>query len=154
MNYIDKQLLPDERIIVRTKKHLIIFFYPAALSLFLIFMGNAYMQTNEILSPFIWLPWLIALLLWGYFGLTYLTSAFAVTNKRVIMREGFFNRHTIELRISAISQVNVEQSLLGQLLNYGIVSINSFGSFDGFTLINKPGAFQQCINQQLDKLTR
>jgi hypothetical protein len=50
--------------------------------------------------------------------------------------------------------VNVDQSLLGQLLNYGIVSINAFGAYDSFTLISHPGEFQKYVNQQLDTLVK
>lgn len=154
MSYIDKQLLADEQIVFKTKKHKIIFFYPILLTLFLLLVGTPYMQANEILQSVEWVPWLIALILWGYIGTLYLTSEFVVTNKRVIMREGFFNKHVIELRISSISQVNVDQGILGQLLNYGIVSLNSFGAFDSFNMLAKPAIFQREVNQQLDKLSR
>lgn len=78
-------------------------------------------------------------------------SEYAVTNKRVMMREGFFFRHTNEMRLSTISQVNVNQSLLGQLLNYGIVTLMAFGAQDSYTIISQPNQFQRYINQQADK---
>jgi uncharacterized membrane protein YdbT with pleckstrin-like domain len=153
MSYIDKNLLPDEKILFRTRKHLIIFFFPVA---WLIFCGFAvpYMQANPILAKLDWAPWLVALIFWGQVGLDWITSEFAVTNKRVMMREGFFYRHANEMRISAIAQVNVDQSLLGQVLNYGSVSINAFGATDAYSMIAKPFIFQKCVNEQLDKITR
>lgn len=153
MTYIDKNLLPDERISFRTKKHLIIFFAPVFWTVFSLFV-TGYMQSNSILIKVAWVPWLIALILWAYVWLEYVTSEFAVTNKRVMMREGFFNRHATELRLSAISQVNVDQSLLGQLLNYGVVTLNAFGAFDVYTLIAQPAAFQRAVNEELDKAVR
>lgn len=153
MSYLDKNLLPDERILFRTKKHLIIFFFPAAWIIFSIF-ATSYMQTNPILIKISWIPWLLAFVFLAYVWLEYITSEFAVTNKRVMMREGFFTRHANEMRVSAISQVNVDQTLLGQILNYGIVSINAFGAYDSFTLIANPAQFQKTVNEQLDKLVR
>lgn len=70
------------------------------------------------------------------------------------MREGFFNRHVNEMRLATISQINVSQSLLGQMFNYGMVSINAFGAFDAFTVLAKPYTFQKYVNEQLDKITR
>lgn len=152
MSYLDRNLLPDERILFRTKKHIIIFFFPGILTVFSIY-AMGYMSSNPILSKLMFAPWVVTLIFWAYTWLEYVTSEFAVTNKRVMMREGFFNRHSTEMRLTTISQVNVDQSLTGQLLNYGTVSLNAFGAFDAFSLIAKPYVFQRSVNDQLDKLT-
>ena len=126
MSYLDKNLLPGEEVKFRTKKHFILFFFPLVWTIFCLYATD-YMSKNIMLEKIIWAPWLMAFLFWAHCGLEYMTSEFAVTNKRVMMREGFFYRHTNEVRLTAISQVNVDQSLLGQLLNYGVVSLNAFG---------------------------
>jgi uncharacterized membrane protein YdbT with pleckstrin-like domain len=153
MSYIDKNLITDERILFRTKKHIIVFFYPVVLTIFSFFASD-YMQSNLVLAKFQWAPWLVTLIFWLYVWLEYATSEYAVTNKRVMMREGFFHRHANEMRLSAISQVTVDQSLVGQLLNYGVVTINAFGAFDSFSKISHPAAFQKYVNEQGDKVTR
>ena len=150
MGYIDQNLLQDERIVFRTKKHLIVFFFPVVWTLFSLYAYD-YMHSNFILSKLDWLPFFVALIFWSYVGLNYLTSDFAVTNKRVMMREGFFYRRANELRLTAISQVNVDQSLLGQMLHYGTVSINAFGAYDTYTLIARPIPFQKAIQQKMDQ---
>jgi uncharacterized membrane protein YdbT with pleckstrin-like domain len=152
MSYIDNNLLPGERILFRTKKHLIIFFFPTVL-LILSILASEYMKNNDILSVVAWVPPVILLLVWGHVGLDYWFSEYAVTNKRVMMREGFFIRHANEMRINTVSQVNVDQTLIGSMLNYGTVSINAFGAFDAYPLIANPFAFQKCVNQQVDKPT-
>lgn len=151
MSYIEKNLLPSERILFQTKKHIIVFTYPVIWTLLSI-VASFYMAHDALLSKVIWTPWLVALVLWLYTWLEYATSAFVVTNKRVMMKEGFFIRHTNEMRLSAISQVNVDQSLLGQILNYGMVSINAFGAYDSFSVISQPFEFQKSVNEQLDKI--
>ncbi len=153
MSYIDKNLLPGEKILFRTKKHLIIFFFPVLWTIFSVY-ATAYMQSNPILIKLQWVPWVLALIFWGQTGLDWITSEFVVTDKRVMMREGFFYRHANELRLSAIAQVNVDQSLLGQILNYGIISINAFGAYDAFSMINHPFIFQKNVNEQLDKIVK
>ncbi len=150
MSYIDRNLLPDERILFRTKKHLIIFFYPVIWLVFCAFAAP-YMAANPILQHVGWVLWVVAVLLWSVVGLGYYTSEFAVTNKRIMMREGFFTRHANEMRLTAISQVNVYQNLIGQMMGFGTVSINAFGAFDSYTLISHPGSFQRSVNEQIDK---
>ena len=150
MSYIENNLIPGEQIVFRTKKHLIIFLFPAIWLLFCLFV-SFYLIGNPVFAWVYWVPWLMALYFWAYVGINYLSSDFAVTNKRVMMREGFFHRHTNETRIAAISQVNVDQSLLGQLLNYGIVGINAFGAYDSFSMLARPFEFQKSVHEQLDK---
>ena len=153
MNYIDRNLVSDERIVFRTKKHLIIFFYPIVLLIFSFYATN-YMRGNEILVKVEWAPWVITLLFWVYTWIEYQTSDFAVTNKRVMMREGFFNRHMAEMRLSTISQVNIDQGIFGQMLNFGTISLNAFGATDAFTIMARPNEFQKSVNEQLDKVVK
>lgn len=151
MTDIDRNLLPDEKITFRTKKHMIIFFLPAIWTLFC-FYASFYMVEDAILVRVVWVPWVMAAIFWLYVWIEYSFSEFAVTTKRVMMREGFFNKHTTELRISAIAQVNIDQGIFGQLFNFGTITINSFGVGDTYTLIAKAVRFQQAVNLELDKL--
>jgi uncharacterized membrane protein YdbT with pleckstrin-like domain len=153
MGYIDNNLLSDEQILFRTKKHIIIFFFPIVWAIFSVF-AIIYMRNNLILAKLTWIPLLVTLFYWGYVSLDYVTSDFAVTNKRILMREGFFYRHTNETRLSAIARVNVDQSLLGQWLCYGMVSINAFGAFDVFPMVAYPIKFQKSVNEELYKLLK
>lgn len=153
MSYIDRNLLPDERILFRTKKHLIVFLYPLIMVVFSVYAAN-YMHNNQFLAKIDWLPGLAALIYGSAVAFDYFFSEYAVTNRRIMMREGFVFRHTNETRISSISQVNVYQNLLGQLLNYGSIVINAFGANDVFVTIDKPVLFQQMVNQELDKIAR
>lgn len=153
MSYIDRNLLPGEQILFRTRKHLIIFFYPIILTIFAIY-AQQYMHDNFILARVEWAPALIVLIYWGFILLEYATSEFVVTSKRIMMREGFFIRHSTELRINSISQINVDQNLVGQMLDYGTVSLNAFGAYDAFYMIAHPFLFQKYANEQLDKIAR
>ena len=145
MSYIDRNLLPDETILFRTQKSLVIFLFPFILAIASIYV-YIYMRNNSILAIVDWVPSAIVFLIWCHLGLDYWSSEYAVTNKRVMMREGFFVRHSTEMRLSAISQVNVDQSIIGQLLDYGIVSINAFGAFDAYPTISHPILFQKYVN--------
>ena len=153
MTWIDRNLMPGETILFRTRKHLIIFAIPVIL-LILAILLSFYMATNFTMSQAAWAPGVIAFIYLCSAYLEYITSEFVVTNKRVIMREGFFYRHANELRLSTISQVNVEQGVMGQLFGFGDVHINAFGVFDVFNMISGPFQFQKSVNEQLDKIVR
>jgi len=153
MSYFDRNLLPDERILFRTRKHLIIFFYPIILILIAVY-AYQYMHNNPFLVTVAWAPLFIAVVWMSSALLEYMTAEFAITNKRIMMREGFFFRHTTELRLNTLSQINVDQNLLGQMLDYGCVTLNAFGAFDAFTLIAHPVLFQKAAHEQVDKVGR
>ena len=152
MSSIEKNLLPDEQILYRTRKHWIIFFAPTAwviAAIFFAFNSNPWVVMAAIAPA-------AAALITG-FGkwLEYITSDFVLTNKRVMMKEGFFTRHTNELRLATVSNMNVNQSLLGQLFNYGTVIISPFGGReDIFTEIAHPFEFQKQVQAQLDKVAK
>jgi uncharacterized membrane protein YdbT with pleckstrin-like domain len=152
MSALDRSLLPDEQITYRTKKHWIIFTIPVVtLLITLLFLINP----NPYVTKVAFFPALAALVVWINTTLNYVTSEFAVTNKRVLMKEGFFVRHMNETRLATISNVNINQSLLGQILNYGTISINTFGGDnDPFSEIAFPIEFQKQLQAQLDNTTR
>src|SRR5580765_2087823 len=140
MSYIEKNLLPDEQIAFRTKKHLIIFLMPMVWTAITVFF---FLNTNPIIAKLAIAPAVVALFSWASQWLNYVTSAFVVTNKRVMLKEGFFFRHANEMRLTTITNVAINQSLLAQMLNYGTVVISGFGGTDDvFTQIDQPFEFQ------------
>jgi uncharacterized membrane protein YdbT with pleckstrin-like domain len=56
------------------------------------------------------------------------TTEIAVTNRRIIVKKGFVRRRTTEMNMSKVESVDVDQSLIGRLLNYGDVTIRGTGS--------------------------
>lgn len=70
----------------------------------------------------------IGLLLWLAAFIRYKTTELAVTNKRVIAKFGFISRHTIEMNINKVESIQVTQSILGRILNYGTLIIAGTGS--------------------------
>ena len=60
-------------------------------------------------------------------ALTLKTSELVITDRRVLIKVGFIQRHTFEMFISKIESVAVFQSVLGRLFDYGTVEIRGTG---------------------------
>ena len=150
MNYINKTMLPGEQVVYYTRKHYIIFLQPTLWT-----VGMLYLLYLSQTNAFLYYPTLvfgiIAFFSWMNGLLNYFFSEFTITNKRVIMREGFFVRHLTETRIATISNVNINQNPFGLMLNYGVVILKTYsGDDDPFTDIPKPFAFKRQLQIQLD----
>jgi uncharacterized membrane protein YdbT with pleckstrin-like domain len=52
----------------------------------------------------------------------------AVTDRRVISKKGFIWRNTTEMHMDKVESVEVKQSVLGRILDYGDVEIRGVGS--------------------------
>ena len=159
MSNLDKILLPNETISFHTKKSFIIFIMPViwtVLTLFFLIQTQPFISglpglpLINSLANLTWIPGLIAIFSWLNQGLVYLTSDFIITNQRIIMREGFFFRHSTETRLAAVAEIKVDQSLLGRFMNFGNITVNSFGGgAEIFADINSPYAFQRKVSEKI-----
>ncbi|GAP43384.1 protein containing bacterial PH domain [Lentimicrobium saccharophilum] len=72
------------------------------------------------------------------------TDEFGITNKRVIIKTGLISRKTVELNLSKIESVNVNQSILGRILGYGSLQIvGTGGTKEIFANIQSPLTFRK-----------
>jgi uncharacterized membrane protein YdbT with pleckstrin-like domain len=73
-------------------------------------------------------------------------TEFVVTDHRVIYKRGVISRHTVEMNISKVETVDVEQSMLGRMLNYGTVLVRGTGeSLEPLRHIGAPLALRNAI---------
>src|SRR5210317_1626814 len=59
----------------------------------------------------------------AYFG-----SEFGVTGKRVISKKGIISRNASEMNLSSIESVNVDQGIIGRILDFGTLKISGRGT--------------------------
>jgi len=57
-----------------------------------------------------------------------LTTELVLTDRRIITKRGFISRDTVEMNLTKVESVRVDQGLLGRLLNYGDVTVVGTGS--------------------------
>lgn len=127
-SYIDDVLIKDEKVI-----------YTGSVSL--------WSQAPLIIIGFFLLAaWGLGLILWLVVFIRYKTTELAFTNKRVIAKFGFVSRRTFELNTNKIESVQVEQSVLGRIFDYGTLVISGAGNPQAPILgISKPMEFRRAF---------
>ena len=127
MNYVEKNLGPGEEILYRGHIHGIV--YLPGVILCLTVFGAV------IGIPLLFLQWLRCR-----------TTLFVVTNRRVVMRVGIFSKSSMEMLTNKVEEVDVTQSILGRMLNFGTVRlIGVGGSREPFKFLADPGAFRSAL---------
>jgi hypothetical protein len=132
MSYVDSNLLPGEQVTFRTRLHLIIFATPFALALLALFL---YRIDSGIGNLALFLALALGVVRW----IDLVTSEFAVTNKRVIFKEGFLGRRTIELLLQKVESIEVKQGIAARILGYGdIIVIGTGATHEPFARVSAP----------------
>jgi uncharacterized membrane protein YdbT with pleckstrin-like domain len=69
-----------------------------------------------------------------------------VTDRRVIFKRRILSRHTVEMNVSKIETVDVEQSLTARMLGYGTLMIHGTGAdIEPLQRIDRPLAIRSAI---------
>jgi uncharacterized membrane protein YdbT with pleckstrin-like domain len=148
--YIDEILQPGEKVLYSTTAHWI-FYLPAIAAwivvLALVAAAGAVPPLALVGLPAAAVIAVVALYftIRGWFHR--FTTETDVTDRRVVHKTGFINRHTFEIALDKIASVEVDQSIPGRLLNYGNVTIVSMGEVkpQPIKTIASPLAFRSAI---------
>jgi uncharacterized membrane protein YdbT with pleckstrin-like domain len=149
--YVDEILQPGEKLLYSTTVHWIVYL-PGLFSL--IVAIAALVVYRGVDSGFAKIALLGLAVFAGLYGLISLlrgwfkrwTTEFDVTDRRVISKTGFIERRTIEMNMDKIESVDVNQTLLGRVFDYGEVVISGVGeSWDPIFMIGSPLKFRNHI---------
>lgn len=81
------------------------------------------------------------------------STELAVTDRRVIAKFGFIRRSTVELNLSKVESVRVEQTVMGRIFNYGSIFVTGTGStMDPIPFIADPIKFRQAVQSASDAI--
>jgi uncharacterized membrane protein YdbT with pleckstrin-like domain len=79
------------------------------------------------------------------------STELAVTNRRVIAKFGLISRRTIELNLSKLESIRVDQTVAGRILNYGSIVLAGTGAtLEPIPFIAAPIAFRQAVQSASD----
>jgi uncharacterized membrane protein YdbT with pleckstrin-like domain len=74
------------------------------------------------------------------------TTEIVVTDRRIIFKEGFVRRRTMEMNMNKVETVDVVQSIAGRIFNYGAILIRGVGSsYEPLRLIADPLTLRTAI---------
>jgi uncharacterized membrane protein YdbT with pleckstrin-like domain len=130
--YIDDILQPGEKVLYSTNAHWM-FFLPAIAAgivaiAFLIISRMFVTETPMLLFLSLAALAAIAALYWTVTAWFHRwTTETDVTNLRVVHKTGFIKRRTFEMSLDKVESVDVNQSILGRILNYGDVTVRGVG---------------------------
>jgi len=144
MGYVDSNLLPNEQITYRAKLHRIIYALPAVILVAAILAGFA---GGWIAGAVIGV---IALVLFVPPWIKSVSSEFAITNKRVLIKVGLIRRHSLELLLQKVEGIGVDQGILGRILGYGTITVSGVGGTkEAFRMISDPLEFRRQVQASL-----
>jgi uncharacterized membrane protein YdbT with pleckstrin-like domain len=151
MSYIDSNLLEGEHVVFRTRLHWLLFLGPVLFIVVVLLPIAWFLATTSSWSTYAWLPIGLGALILLVAFIKRQSSDFAVTNKRVMMKVGVFHTRSIELLLSKVEAIAVEQPLLGRIFGYGnIVITGSGGTRESFSHIQAPLAFRRAVQAVTD----
>lgn len=75
-----------------------------------------------------------------------LNTEIALTDRRLILKTGFFNTHTSELELASVETVQVDQSIWGRRFGFGRLTVHGTGEAAWMSpMIAAPLAFRRAL---------
>jgi uncharacterized membrane protein YdbT with pleckstrin-like domain len=150
--YIDEILQPGEKVLYSTNAHWM-FYLPAIaawIAVAILLLGSFAAAAIPALMLVCWASAAVvavAALFWTLRAWFHRwTTETDVTNMRVVHKTGFIKRRSFEMALDKIESVDVDQSILGRVLNYGNVTVNGVGEGrETIRTIASPLAFRSAI---------
>ncbi|MGJ4959108.1 PH domain-containing protein [Bradyrhizobium sp. HKCCYLRH2015] len=149
--YIDEILQPGEKVLYSTNAHWM--FYLPAIGAWIVVFGLLVLTRMTVNDNLVMLCLAtaaviaIVALYWTVRAWFHrLTTETDVTNRRVVHKTGFIKRRTFEMALDKVESVDVNQSIMGRVLNYGDVTILGVGEGkETISTIAEPLAFRNAI---------
>jgi uncharacterized membrane protein YdbT with pleckstrin-like domain len=163
VTYVQRTLIAGETVLYRAHLHWIVLFWHAFFGILFQIAGLAIlfgtlMTTGRDLGPRGGAVAIAAVTL-VLAGIVILAvgilrrsaTEIAVTNKRVLIKTGFLSRKTVEIFLSKIESVVVNETFLGKTLGFGSVTVRGTGGTpEQFDRIARPLEFRRQVQGQME----
>ncbi|HLB87563.1 MAG TPA: PH domain-containing protein [Terriglobales bacterium] len=81
---------------------------------------------------------------------TVLRAEFGVTNKRVLAKVGTVSCRSMEILLTKVEGMSVNQGILGRILGYGAIVVNGTGGTkERFGMVAEPFDFRKRVQEQV-----
>jgi uncharacterized membrane protein YdbT with pleckstrin-like domain len=152
MGYIDRILQPGERRLYAGKIHWVVYL-PAlvlgavALTLWMFATtreAEGFLTTLCRYGAVLFLLAAVGAVLWAWFNAW--TTELQITDRRIIYKEGFIRRRTREMNMDKVESVDVDQSILGRIFDYGDITVHGTGETqEPFKMVAAPLEFRNHV---------
>ncbi len=168
MGYVDRNLVPGETLLYRTRHHWLVLMGPFFGGLLLLVPGIALMAEaiatrdsaglvvgSATISPKVMVisgAVLVAsaIIVFSYGVAKRNATEMAVTNRRVLIKTGMTSRRTLDLMLSRVESIGVEETAAGRVLGYGSVVVRGTGGTpEPFLMIAHPQEFRRAVQEQI-----
>ena len=151
MSYAKSVLQPGETIIATGRLHWIIYGWAIvflSVGAALLLLEHRHTPQHDVLITVTTMTFgvlFVGCFLYAWF-IRWITE-FAVTNRRVISKRGFIWRETEEMNMDKVETVDIDQSVLGRILDYGSIRITGTGGTNNIEVarIAAPFALRNAI---------
>jgi len=161
--YVEKHLIPGETVQYQTKLHWVVMLGHVLAAAVLEFLAITFLLASfsswkgvEVAPPrsALYFGALFCFVIGAIFFTIGLlkrnATEMAVTNKRVIAKTGIADRRSIEILLSRIESVVVDESAMGRILGYGTVIVRGTGGTpELFEKIYHPLEFREQVQRQI-----
>jgi uncharacterized membrane protein YdbT with pleckstrin-like domain len=167
MSYVEKSLVPGETLLYETRHHWMVLIGPAVLGfVFGVLAAGLLIEaiaakngaglaarasSTEIEAMMIFGVFLlvVCIVLVAYGIAKRNATEMAVTNKRVLIKTGLGSRRTLDLMLSRVESIGVEETVFGRMLGYGSVVVRGTGGTpEPFLMIAHPQEFRRAVQEQ------
>lgn len=151
MSYIKSILLSDEKIIYRRHPHWIVVlrsWMVLIIAAFLLVRGHPTLLSICLFS-------ILALIVCLSGLIFYYSSEYGITDKRIVMKSGFISRVAFENSLDLIERVEISQSIMGRILDYGSIRIwGVSGTNELFSAVCYPFRFRYKVLEEIERQKR
>jgi uncharacterized membrane protein YdbT with pleckstrin-like domain len=153
-----EQLMPGESLVLKEKQHWVVMIRPLLLPIALVVLAVVADFLAIIPSDFRLLATLATVAILGLalivVFIRWSSRSFTITDRRVILDTGIFSRSTKVIALDRVQDIATSQSLLGRMLGYGRIEIDSAGAAGAEVLsaLPNPGRFRDAVFAESEKL--
>ena len=153
-----EELMPGESLVLKEKQHWIVMVRPLLLPIALVVLAAVADLLAVIPGDLRLIATLAAVAILGlaliFVFIRWSSRSFSITDRRVILDTGIFSRSTKVIALDRVQDIATNQSLLGRMLGYGRIEIDSAGASGAEVLsaLPNPGRFRDAVFAEAENL--
>lgn len=156
MSYIKNTLLPGEEIVIHERMTGKCFIPTIAYGILSIMVTIAPIyfedETFGTIVLLIGLVMLVRFLIRMFrLVISMISSEFAITNKRCVIKTGLFRIHVADLNLDKCEGATFSQTLWGRILNFGTIFVTTGGMSNSFWGVDRPCQLRNRISEIVEE---